>query len=155
VAKVQGTISVHGGLHPDYAEYGLDALNIQLRSDVFMSSEQMAKSPMLAPIGPLWYRGYGLDDEPAICEEVRKFLKLVGAKRMIMGHTVQASGRINTRCDGAIVLIDVGIYSFYGAHVGALDIRGDTLTAIYEGYHEELNSLEQSSWLITWWSRIL
>ncbi len=59
------------------------------------------------------------------------------AKRMIMGHTVQEGGRITTRCGGRIVLIDIGISAIYGRNVGALEIRGDALTALYRGGRRE------------------
>jgi hypothetical protein len=56
---------------------------------------------------------------------------------MIMGHTVQEGGRITTRCGGRIVLIDIGISAIYGRNVGALEMRGDTLTALYRGGRRE------------------
>jgi hypothetical protein len=51
---------------------------------------------------------------------------------MVMGHTVQRDGEIRTRCNGKIILVDIGISWVYGGFVGALEIIGDQVTAIYE-----------------------
>lgn len=37
--------------------------------------------------GPLWYRGWAMDGERAVCSKVGKVLEQIGARRMIMGHT--------------------------------------------------------------------
>ena len=57
---------------------------------------------------------------------------------MIMGHTVQRDGRIHTRCNGKIVLIDIGISHVYGGNFGALEIMGDELVAIYKDGRKRL-----------------
>lgn len=37
--------------------------------------------------GPLWYRGWALEDEDKVCADVEKVLAKTGTRRMIMGHT--------------------------------------------------------------------
>lgn len=37
--------------------------------------------------GPLWYRGWALEDEKTVCESVDQVLAQTGTRRMIMGHT--------------------------------------------------------------------
>lgn len=73
--------------------------------------------------GPFWYRGFALDTEPEICQKVSKVLRSYKASRMVMGHTPQLdTGKILSRCDGQIVVIDVGISHAYGGNLGALEI---------------------------------
>lgn len=64
---------------------------------------------------------------------------------MVMGHTVQRDGQIRTRCNGKAVLIDIGISWVYGGHVGALEIIGDQVNAIYEHGIEVLVPSSKSS----------
>ena len=37
--------------------------------------------------GPLWYRGWALNDEAEVCRDVDAVLEKTGTRRMIMGHT--------------------------------------------------------------------
>ncbi|KAF9506446.1 hypothetical protein BS47DRAFT_1367355 [Hydnum rufescens UP504] len=72
--------------------------------------------------GPLWYRGWALDDEHVVCREVDAVLEKTGTRRLIMGHT-PTFDRMVSRCDGKIILIDTGISSAYGGVLSALDIK--------------------------------
>jgi hypothetical protein len=44
--------------------------------------------------GPVWYRGWALDDEEKACADVEKVLAKTGTRRMIMGHTPDFSVRL-------------------------------------------------------------
>lgn len=87
---------------------------------------------VVAGEGALWYRGLAtLPDDP----EGGPFAALLaryGAKRFVAGHTPQPNRRINLRFGGRVVLIDTGMLSYYQGRASALEIDGDTLTAIYE-----------------------
>lgn len=57
----------------------------------------------------VWSRSYSSEDSrKADCALLREALsKLPGAKRMVMGHTIQESG-VNGACEGAALRVDVG-----------------------------------------------
>jgi hypothetical protein len=57
--------------------------------------------------GPLWYRGWALDEEDKVCAAVDGVLEKIGTRRMIMGHTPDFE-KIVTRCGGKIIIIDTG-----------------------------------------------
>jgi hypothetical protein len=57
--------------------------------------------------GPLWYRGWALDDEDKVCAAVDAVLQKTGTRRMIMGHTPDFE-KIVSRCGGKIIIIDTG-----------------------------------------------
>jgi hypothetical protein len=59
-------------------------------------------------------------------------LRLVGARRIIVGHTVHREG-VTAYCDGRVWAIDVGLAAYYRGPMEVLEIRGDTLTPIREG----------------------
>ena len=58
-------------------------------------------------------------------------LAALDAKRMVVGHTTQSSGRILSRCGGRLLVIDIGISDHYGAHLGALELTNDDARALY------------------------
>lgn len=88
---------------------------------------------VVAPDGPLWYRGFAtMPDDPA-GGPVAALLARYGAKRFVTGHTPQQSRSITARFGGRALLIDTGMLtSVYKGRASALEIDGDKLTAIYE-----------------------
>merc|ERR1711865_9941 len=48
--------------------------------------------------GPMWNREFAYDDEDEICTRVSETLEIVGAHRMVIGHTPQTNG-VSTRCE--------------------------------------------------------
>lgn len=121
------TVYVHGGVKSEIAEYGREELQkIQAKH---VGSKQF--TPLFGVNGPLWYRGYLQNDEPTACVELEKALKHLGAVRMVMGHTTQKTGRITTRCEGAIVAIDTGISAYAGNHFSAFELINGDGRAIY------------------------
>jgi hypothetical protein len=81
----------------------------------------------------LWYRGLAtIKDDPA-GGPFAALLQKYGAKRFVTGHTPQQSRNIGVRFGGRAVLIDTGMLaSVYKGRASALEITGDSLTAIYE-----------------------
>jgi len=123
------TVYVHGGVNAEMAKHGRAKLqNIQAKH---VGLEEM--TPLFGANGPLWYRGYLQNDESKACAELEKALKLLKAQRMVMGHTTQKSGRITTRCDGAIVAIDTGISTYAGRNLSAFELINGDSRAIYPG----------------------
>jgi hypothetical protein len=64
--------------------------------------------------GPVWMRDYGSPEvAAATCEVLGRVLAQVGAKRLIVGHTVQEHG-ISSACRERLFRIDIGLSAFYG-----------------------------------------
>ncbi|KAI0303718.1 Metallo-dependent phosphatase-like protein [Multifurca ochricompacta] len=72
--------------------------------------------------GPLWYRGWALNDEKEVCRDVDLVLDKTGTRRMIMGHTPNFQ-KIVSRCNGKIIIIDTGISHAYGGALSALNVE--------------------------------
>jgi hypothetical protein len=85
--------------------------------------------------GPLWYRGWALEDESTVCASVDEVLDKTGTRRMIMGHTPDFTG-IVSRCDGKIIIIDTGISHAYGGVLAALSAEY-SLAPLGDGLWEE------------------
>ena len=96
-------------------------------------------SSLIDPDGPLWYRGLaagaGAGDEAAV-----SLLTRLGVQRVVLGHTPQLPGRITTRLEGRIILIDTGMLAarYAGGRPAALELTGAGAVAIYTSGREPL-----------------
>lgn len=110
VEVINGVAFVHGGLHPDLASHrmSIEEINQVVRAGyrtpyftpVTVTRESFLRS---STTGPAWYRGYFKDDLSP--EEVERGLSAVGARAVVVGHTLQ--GKVNIRHSGRVVAIDV------------------------------------------------
>ena len=124
------TMFVHGGILPKHVTYGIDRLNDDARA--YLLGEKSEPSRVLVgEDGPLWSRMYSAAPGREECATLYETLRLLGAKRMVMGHTVQRNG-INAACDGKAWRIDVGMSKVYEGPIQALAIEGDVVTILKE-----------------------
>eukprot|EP00510_Aplanochytrium_minuta_P002985 CAMPEP_0184009598 /NCGR_PEP_ID=MMETSP0954-20121128/2701_1 /TAXON_ID=627963 /ORGANISM="Aplanochytrium sp, Strain PBS07" /LENGTH=258 /DNA_ID=CAMNT_0026289003 /DNA_START=472 /DNA_END=1248 /DNA_ORIENTATION=- len=78
------------------------------------------KSPPMLEEGPLWNRFYAGPETDRMCETVEKSLELISADRMIIGHTVQSSGKPRFKCSNRLIMADTGLSRYYGGNVAIL-----------------------------------
>ena len=99
---------VHGGLSPSYSNLSPFPTKINELGHSLLSKLQHREQPPPHPPnpypglpldttdeeaelygsnGPLWYRGWAMQDEKKVCSEVDAVLEKTGTRRMIMGHT--------------------------------------------------------------------
>ena len=134
VALVGDTVFVHGGLRERWAENGLLRLNDTIRHDLFRNPPSGASGDD----GPMWFRGYAQAPEDEVCPELERSLSRLGARRMVVGHTVQAEGRIASRCDGRLHAIDVGLSKAYGSHLAVWESKAGDARALYMNGAQDL-----------------
>jgi hypothetical protein len=134
IARVGDTIFAHGGVLSKYVKKdgGLDDINAKTAAYLRGERDAPPKSA-IADDGPLWTRLYSEPANPgkAECDELDETLRLLNAKRMVMGHTVQKNG-ISPACSNKAWRIDVGMTAYYGGPVQVLELRGDTVTVLKE-----------------------
>jgi hypothetical protein len=111
VALVGDSLFAHGGVLPAHVDYGLDRLNREAQS--FLAGQRALPKALSAEDSPVWTRAYGGVVDEATCEGLGRVLKGLGAKRLIVGHTVQKDG-ISSACGERLFRIDVGLSAFYG-----------------------------------------
>jgi hypothetical protein len=151
VARVGEDVFCHGGIRPEYAALGVDGINRRVRAALSEADavrgpvgadgrapQIRPDDPVLGPDGPLWYRGYVSDPEAQICPVLADALEKLGARRMVVGHTTRESGRIEARCNGALVVIDTGISAHYGGHRSAFEWVGGDARAVYPDGRQDL-----------------
>lgn len=97
---------------------------------------------VLNPEGPMWYRGLATEPDDPAGGPFLALLAKYGARRFVTGHTPQQSRDIAVRFGGRAILLDTGMLAaVYKGRPAALEIAGDTLTAIYEDGRQALPSL--------------
>ncbi len=92
------------------------------------------------PDGPLWFRGFADWPEDTGASHVADLLGKYGASAFVVGHTPQQDGRIHTRFDRKVFLIDTGMLAGYypGGQASALEIQNGIFTAIPLGQQRVL-----------------
>jgi len=144
MVKINGVVFMHGGASVSTASIGCADVNVRVRSElgtVTAADPELEHSLIMGSDGPLWYRGL-VDGTPGVGEaEVQRILAALGARAIVVGHTVPDRFRIRASYGGRVVQIDTGMLDgeFYpGGVPSALEIHGDVWTAIYEGRREVL-----------------
>lgn len=99
------------------------------------------ESSLFTREGPMWFRGYSTWPDQEGAPLMAAILKRYDAKRFIGGHTTQPDGRIRSRFDGGVFLIDTGMLGgryYPGGRPSALEIVGDRVTPIYAAQQRPL-----------------
>ena len=125
VLKLRETVFVHGGVVPRWARYGIDRINREVR-DWLLGQRGEPDSALGVDDGDrvMWTREFSFNVAAADCGLLEESLKILGARRMIVAHTVRAE--IASGCDGRLWAIDVGMSRAYGGRVEVLEIVDDT-----------------------------
>ncbi|MEO6222774.1 MAG: hypothetical protein ABIP90_05955, partial [Vicinamibacterales bacterium] len=144
MVKINGILFMHGGPSAAIAPMGCAAVNAQVRTELSTltaTDPNLDKTLIVGTDGPLWYRGLS---EPAAGvgqTEVEAILTALGARGVVVGHTVPDGFRIKSNFGGRVVQIDTGMLDgqfFPGGVPSALEIEGGRWTAIYEGRREPI-----------------
>lgn len=123
--RIGDTVFVHGGLTPRAAELGIARINRDMRA--YLLEGGALPGSLAGDESPVWHRGYAMEVDEAGCAELTRALEAVGARRMVIGHTVQERG-ITTACDERVWRIDTGLSRYYGGPREVLEIDGTAIT---------------------------
>ena len=112
VLVLGSTVFVHGGLLPHHAASGIERINKETQDWVGGSRGGIQDKPafLSGREAVVWARDYSHENEEYCdCTALRETLsKIPGAKRMVVGHTIQQRG-INSACDDMVFRVDVGL----------------------------------------------
>ncbi len=112
LAKVNGYLFAHGGLHPDLAtnKNSLQSINQAFRDNLVKSELEAPREGfgeyLHGRSGPVWYRGY-FREPTASPDQIDSLLEHFNVKGIVVGHTSQ--DRIRTRYQGKVIAIDTSI----------------------------------------------
>ena len=124
VLKLRDTVFVHGGVVPRWARYGIERINREVR-DWLLGNAPEPDSALGVDDGDrvMWTRQFSGNVTEEDCAVLAESLKILGARRMIVAHTVHPE--ITARCDSRVWAIDVGMSRAYGGSVQVLEIVDD------------------------------
>tara|TARA_R110000744_G_C19293808_1_gene554942 strand:- start:117 stop:1052 length:936 start_codon:yes stop_codon:yes gene_type:complete len=127
IVIVGDTLFVHGGVHMEHIEYGLDLLNQEIRAWLRGETDRPA---VLSEIeSPVWCRHFSMDVQEESRTLLEEGLNALGITRMVVAHSVQKDG-IRSHFDDQVWCVDVGMSRHYGGEVAVLEILGDTVRVI-------------------------
>ncbi|KAL6868148.1 hypothetical protein ACP4OV_014993 [Aristida adscensionis] len=110
VLVVGDSVFVHGGLLEANVEYGLDRINAEVSDWIRGAGGDNARAPefVRGRDAVVWLRRFS-DGFDCDCQRLQGVLRMIpGARRMVMGHTIQEEG-INAVCGAQAVRVDVGL----------------------------------------------
>jgi len=121
VTIVGDTVFVHGGVLPHVVDYGIERLNQETRAWI-RADRQYPPDILLAKDGPVWSRHYSDNPDVEDCRLLEDTLDSLGARRMVVGHTVRDEG-ISPACGDLVWRIDVGLARHYGGTPAVLELQ--------------------------------
>ncbi|GBG31715.1 Shewanella-like protein phosphatase 2 [Hondaea fermentalgiana] len=123
------TIFAHAGVPAWLAStHSVSDINKDVRQLLMGSSERQVQrhsvtNKLLLGQGLLWTRRYAEPNEREVCAELYQMLSSLKAHRMLVGHTVQQTGRPTIRCEGRLVLADTGMSRAYGGGLSVVELQ--------------------------------
>lgn len=126
ILQLGENVFVHGGVLPEHVAYGIERLNRETQA--WLAGQGPFPALLNDQNSPVWTRVYSLPDQPADCEQLAQVLGQLKARRMIVGHTVQAE--INAACEGQLWRIDTGMAVAYGGTVQVLEITPERVRVL-------------------------
>lgn len=127
---LDGTAFAHGGILLANAQLGIARVNADVSA--WLRGDAPQPAWIKGKDSPVWSRIYSKNPDAQACAMAHQVLGMVGARRMVVGHSIQKQG-ITSYCDGAIWAIDVGMSAFAGGPIQVLEIRGDQLRVLKAG----------------------
>ena len=138
IAKINGTLFVHGGISDELSKIPLDTVNRQVAA-AMARADSSDSSILFDPLGPLWYRGLVIRDadaeatrraaghaSPQPGAELDSILAAYGAKRIVVAHTPRLAGILVSN-GGKLARVDTGNSRYYNGQLSWLEINGDRL----------------------------
>jgi hypothetical protein len=123
------TVYVHGGVVPRWAEYGLDEINAEVSHWLFGGGPE-PDSSLGVDNGDrvMWTRQFSRWVDASDCAVLDQSLAILGAKRMIVAHSVPST--ITGYCDDQVWAVDVGMSRFYAGPIEVLEIVDDEVLTV-------------------------
>lgn len=129
VLQLGETVYVHGGVVPRWAEYGLDKINGEVSNWLFGNCPE-PDSSLGVDSGDrvMWTRQFSSLVDETDCAVLDQSLAILGAKRMIVAHSVHST--ITGYCDDKVWAVDVGMSRFYAGPSEVLEIVDDEVLTV-------------------------
>jgi hypothetical protein len=147
------------GVMPWYVDYHDRLGFLNARAEEFVVANPRTRADWFEPLqqvfdarqafvfsddSPNWYRGTAFCHPYAESFNTERFLKRVGAKQLVMGHT-PTRGNVHERMDGLAIRLDTGMLtSVYKGRASALVSQGGSDYVQYLGSEERARPVPES-----------
>lgn len=102
--------------------------------DDLLALVEVQKELLFTDAGPTWYRGTAVCNPYSESFNTERFLKRVGATRVVIGHTPNPGGVVMERMGGMVIRLDAGMLkSVYRGHAAALILSNGNVFVHYAG----------------------
>lgn len=132
VLKLGDTVFAHGGVTPHWATYGIDRVNEEVSRWLAGHTDEPVSSLGVdagnSNDGVMWSRHFSDDVGEDDCAMLDESLSILGARRMVVAHTVHKT--ITARCEGKVWSVDVGMSRYYGGDLQLLEMIDDEVTRV-------------------------
>jgi len=137
VIRIDGTLFLHGGISPKYADWGVRTINERVRIEL-ADFTKLEGGVVSDDRGPLWYRGLALGGKE-LERHVQAVLAAYEVDRIAIGHTY-TEGAIMPRFGGRVLQIDVGLSKVYdeAGRSASIEIEKGKVRALHRGKPLEL-----------------
>jgi hypothetical protein len=136
VIRIGDTLYLHAGISPGFLSYDLDTLNRAVRDAISAGNEA---DPVLGDLGPLWYRGFALNEEALEAPQVQATLEHFGVARIVVGHT-KVAPTVFPRFNGRVIIADIAAPAGYADPHAYLIQEGGALTTVHRGRRAPLRA---------------
>jgi len=135
VIRIGGTLFLHGGLSPKYADFSRADLNDRIRREL-QAPDPLTDLVTRDPEGPLWHRLLARGDA-TLAAHLETVLQRQGVRRMVVGHTT-TQGLVMPLYAGRVIAIHVGLARIYSGVPAALILEGEQAYALHRGHRVRL-----------------
>ncbi len=126
---INSVVFVHAGILPQFAALGIDGINKNARDAIAAGRWNQG---ILGDTGPFWTREIITQAMSNQCQTLSLSLSLLGAERMVVGHTIQQDKKFHSYCGGALVAIDIGFSrAIFGGLPGVVELTPDEVRNYY------------------------
>jgi hypothetical protein len=94
---------------------------------------------MVAPEGPLWYRGYAQEPEEKLARGLERMMSRLKVQHIVAAHAITESRRITPRFNNRVFLIDTAmLLDGQAGRASALEIQNGQFTAHYSNGEQQV-----------------
>ena len=132
IVVINDMLFMHGGIGPTFPQASVAQINDAVRRALRGETVAGFTDILDNQDGPLWYRGFALNDEASEAANVNAVLAHFNVAHIIIGHT-KRTPTIAPRFGGRVILTDVAVPSGAADPHAFLEINNGVMTTIHRG----------------------
>lgn len=132
IIRINDTLFLHAGIGPSFSAAERAILNRAVQSALNERPLDGYADILTNQEGPLWYRGFAMNEEAAETANLEAVLARHGVRRIVIGHTKLAP-MVMPRFGGRVLVADIAVPRGHPDPHAFLVIEGNRTTAVHRG----------------------